>query len=59
MKATCKTFRAVSWEDVIQEAEAFIATLEQGQLIAVSHVSESPYGVVFVWYGQDAHGQSN
>ena len=53
MKATCKTIRAVSWEAAIQEAQDFIKTLSAEQLLSISHVSESPYAVIFVWYAAE------
>jgi hypothetical protein len=51
MKSECKVFRANNWEDAIAQAQAFIGTLSApAQVLSVSHVSEPPYGVVFVWY---------
>jgi len=51
MHAECKVFRANNWEDVIAEAQAFLSSLsDPAKVLSVSHVSESPYGVVFVWY---------
>lgn len=51
MKVECKVFRANNWEDAIAQAQTFLDTLSaQGQVLSVSHVSEPPYAVVFVWY---------
>ena len=50
MKATCKAIRASSWEAAIHDAQTFLKTLEADQLISISHVEESPYAVIFIWY---------
>jgi len=51
MHAECMVFRANNWEDVIAQAQAFLSGLsDPSNVLSISHVSESPYGVVFVWY---------
>lgn len=51
MKAECKVFRANCWEDAIAQAQTFLGTLSAPMpALSVSHVSEPPYALVFVWY---------
>jgi hypothetical protein len=50
MTITCKTIRATAWEAAIQQAQEFLATLEVGQIVSISNVSESPFAVIFIWY---------
>ena len=45
-----RIFRKRSWEEVCEEANAFIDGLDAARVISVSHVSEPPYAVTFVWY---------
>lgn len=46
----CQEIRERSWDEAVRAAEEFITTLKSEQIVSVSHVSESPYAVVFVWY---------
>ena len=48
-----RIFRKRSWEEACDEAKKFLDGLKNEQIISVSHVSEPPNGVVFVWYTAD------
>jgi hypothetical protein len=54
MQLRCKEIRVKgSWEDAIRSAEEFCDSIGADQVVSMSHVSEAPYAVVFVWYRAD------
>jgi hypothetical protein len=50
----CKEIRTKaggSWDDACRLAEDFINSLPaETSVVAISHVSEPPYAVIFVWH---------
>ena len=51
MTVHCKEIRHKgSWEDAIRLAEEFCNSVGGERIVSISHVSEAPYGVIFVWY---------
>ncbi len=49
---TFKMFRSTlsSWPTLFQEAADFANSLDEGQLISISHSADHSDGVVTVWY---------
>jgi hypothetical protein len=51
MTLRCKEIRKkAGWEDAIRLAEEFCNSVGADKIVSISHVSEAPYGVIFVWY---------
>ncbi len=51
MKLRCKEIRQKgSWEETVRVAGEFCNSVCADKIVSISHVSEAPYGVIFVWY---------